>query len=249
MEPYETLEFDHGIKAHIIQDMDPMDPRKEWDHVATMICGHRRYELGDVQANGDMTLLENVLDHANKPMRCLRCKREVDNVWGNYGHFEIDADGNEQLEETCGGEPIELDMSEFVILPLYLFDHSGLSISTSSRMFSAIDSAGWDWGLLGVIYMHFDDIKKAYMLDVVSDSAIEQAKQLMIAEVQEYDQYLTGDVFGYSIEDAKGDTLDACWGFYGVDFCISQAKEAAEFYVKEAEALAAASKLPIIINE
>ena len=37
-----------------------------------------------------------------------------------------------------------------VILPLYLFDHSGLTISTSSGAFRACDPAGWDWGQVGI---------------------------------------------------------------------------------------------------
>jgi hypothetical protein len=48
-----------------------------------------------------------------------------------------------------------------------------------------------------------------------------KAINLMIAEVKTYDQYLTGEVYGYSIEPTdKNKSIecdDSCWGFYGYD--------------------------------
>jgi hypothetical protein len=37
--------------------------------------------------------------------------------------------------------------------------------------------------------------------------------------VQRYDQYLTGDVWGYVIEDSARNELESCWGFYGERYC------------------------------
>lgn len=50
----------------------------------------------------------------------------------------------------------------------------------------------------------------------------------MVAEVETYDQYLTGDVYGYVIESEDGTVDDSCWGFFGLDHCIGEAKEAAK---------------------
>lgn len=36
-------------RLEIIQEMDPENPR-EWDNLGTMVCSHRRYNLGDEQA-------------------------------------------------------------------------------------------------------------------------------------------------------------------------------------------------------
>ena len=35
--------------------------------------------------------------------------------------------------------------------------------------------------------------------------------------------YLSGDVWGYVINDG-GKNEDSCWGFYGDDYCLSEAK-------------------------
>jgi hypothetical protein len=36
-----------GYTIEVCPDPDPMDPRKEFDNLGTMVCFHRRYELGD----------------------------------------------------------------------------------------------------------------------------------------------------------------------------------------------------------
>ena len=46
----------------------------------------------------------------------------------------------------------EHDAIAETIMPLYLFDHSGLSMTTNAGNFRAIDSHGWDWGLVGYIF-------------------------------------------------------------------------------------------------
>lgn len=46
--------------------------------------------------------------------------------------------------------------------------------------------------------------------------------------VEEWNTYLSGDVYGYVIEDAEGEQLESCWGCYGLSYCIEEAKAAAE---------------------
>jgi hypothetical protein len=36
-------------------------------------------------------------------------------------------------------------------------------------------------------------------------------------EVETYDQYLTGDVYGFVVYDEDGQEVDSCWGFFGDD--------------------------------
>ena len=36
-----------GLKLIVTADPDPTDPRRDHDHLCTMVCWHRRYELGD----------------------------------------------------------------------------------------------------------------------------------------------------------------------------------------------------------
>ena len=36
-------------------------------------------------------------------------------------------------------------------------------------------------------------------------------------EVETYDDYLTGNVCGFVVEDDDGEHVDSCWGFYGTE--------------------------------
>lgn len=94
----------------------------------------------------------------------------------------------------------------FVILPLYLYDHSGITMSTGRF------SCPWDSGQVGWIYADADKIKKEY--GELTPENIEKAFHVLESEVETYDYYLTGQCYGYQL--FEGDTeIDSCWGFLG----------------------------------
>jgi len=105
-----------------------------------------------------------------------------------------------------------------IILPLFLFDHSGLSMSTDSSQFRMCDSAGWDWGQVGYIYVTLEKVRQEYKVKNVTRKIREQVLKVLRSEVATYDQYLRGDVFGFVLTElSTGDVIDSCWGFYGSD--------------------------------
>lgn len=59
------------------------------------------------------------------------------------------------------------------------------------------------------------------------------AEKYLKSEVETYDQYLTGDVYGYVIEDKEGEELDSCWGFYGEEYCLEEAKSIADWHAND----------------
>lgn len=111
-----------------------------------------------------------------------------------------------------------------IVLPLYLIDHSGLSMRT--RDFSDCDPGEWDSGQVGIIYADKDTIKKEY--GKVNAETCEQARKVLQAEVETFDQHLRGDVYGYVIEGEDGEHGDSCWGFYGFEYCKEEATGAAK---------------------
>jgi hypothetical protein len=66
---------------------------------------------------------------------------------------------------------------------------------------------------------------KEHNTNRVTKKIKEWAEKYIEATVKGYDQYLTGDVYGYVIKD-KDEQIDSCWGFYGLDYVIESAKEA-----------------------
>jgi hypothetical protein len=97
-------------------------------------------------------------------------------------------------------------MEGMVILPLYLYDHSGITMSCAPF------SCPWDSGQAGWIYADNDMIKKEY--GAVTPETVEKARNLLQAEVKEYDYYLTGQCYGFKLYEGDAE-IDSCWGFLG----------------------------------
>lgn len=95
---------------------------------------------------------------------------------------------------------------KFVILPLYLYDHSGITMNTTGF------SCPWDSGQVGWIYADADCIKKEY--GKVTPETINKARTVMNGEVETYDYYLTGQCYGFQLFEGDVET-DSCWGFLG----------------------------------
>ena len=99
-----------------------------------------------------------------------------------------------------------------VVLPLYLYDHSGITMRT--RAFGD----PWDSGQVGWIVASPDAIRKAFSCNRITKKTRARVEACLTAEVATYDAYLRGEVWGYVI-DAHGeeDAADSCFGFYGDD--------------------------------
>jgi len=121
---------------------------------------------------------------------------------------------------------LEKELGAVVILPLYLYDHSGIKMSVGSSQFQACDPVGWDWGQVGFIYCTREDVLKGWMKKRLSKSLLVKAEALLTAQVKEYDLWLQGDCWGYIVEDDEGNQLDSCWGYIGREWCEQAGAEA-----------------------
>lgn len=110
------------------------------------------------------------------------------------------------------------ELGATVVLPLWLLDHSGLAMRTGAF---AEDPGNWDSGIVGWIF----DTKRTREEAGTPEDRIEEVLQ---SEVKSYDMWLQGEVYGYTIEDPLGTTLDSCGGYLGVADATSDATEAAE---------------------
>lgn len=113
-----------------------------------------------------------------------------------------------------------------IVLPLYLYDHSGITISTSPF------SCPWDSGQVGIIYISLEDIRKEYSVKRVSAKLREKVINMLIAQVETYDDYLTGNCYGYQIEN----TDESCWGFLGDydGYALQEARSMVDYLHTEA---------------
>ena len=121
-----------------------------------------------------------------------------------------------------------------VILPLYLYDHSGITMNTTGF------SCGWDSGQVGFIYISKEKILKEYGGKIVTKKLKERVEGYLKSEVNTYDQYLTGDVYGYKVFKLetcdKGcehrEEIDSCWGYYGEDSCMEEAEGIVKWHIE-----------------
>ena len=100
-------------------------------------------------------------------------------------------------------EQIESDYKVLMIKPLYLYDHSGITISTSSF------SCQWDSGQIGWVII--DEKRLQYITG--------DCYGYKIYEVEVCDK-------GHEHKTE----LDSCWGYYDEDDCTNEAKGIIEHY-------------------
>lgn len=109
-----------------------------------------------------------------------------------------------------------------VQLPLYLYDHSGITMNTSGF------NCPWDSAQVGYIYISDEKIKKEYNVERISKKLRDRIITYLTSEVKTYDQYLTGDIYGYQIE-LNDDHIDSCYGFFGLDYITDEIKNSINY--------------------
>ena len=192
-----------GLTITYHQEEYPPNPRKEFDNLTTMLCNHPRYDLGDKQA---------------------------DNVY--------------EMDDAA------------IFAPLYLHDHSGITIShgpirkvdhnghhailgygtLETILHNAIiQSPGmaWDTSMVGYVYINRADLLKEFERKRLSNKLLLKAADILMDEVKEYNMYLTGDVWGYTVEDEDGFVLDSCGGYYELERAKADAMRAANYIVEK----------------
>lgn len=151
--------------------------------------------------------------------------------WDNLGTVVIHnrsryafADETASIDEL---QELENDKNH-IALPIYLYDHSGITINTAGF------SCPWDSGQVGVIYCTKEAAVKEFGNKVCTTKVREKALKCLRGEIEELDQYLRGEVYGFEVFDPAGELVDSCWGFYGdVDYCLSEGVSYVEHCCRE----------------
>lgn len=231
MQPYETFEHDGvTVEIHWDDDGEHADPRR-WDNLTTMVCWHPDYALGDFQVtnlDGRGAVSERFERDDFRDMRTLA--RYLTLVQGAVG-----------------------------LRPLYLYDHSGISISAGSpnpfdnptvRRDEFGQGLGWDSSMVGFVYTTHERITELCG-DDPKYHAEEWVNEQVSLEVRVYNDYLTGQVYGYIVAPGSDDE-ESCWGYLGdpdaKGGCRDDAKAVAAGIAKERREARAHPWLPTFGN-
>jgi len=191
---YPKLNNMKKFELEIFNDESPESPR-EWDNITTMICFHKRYNVGD-----------------------------------KTDYKSSDFDSWDELKEQ-----IESDNKVLMIKPLYMYDHSGITISTSSF------NDRWDSGQIGWVFI--TEKQYNYICGKDVEYTDEKLECIINSEVHNYDQYLTGEVYGYTIYEIETCSLghehrnvvESCGGYYDEGDCRDEGMNLLSIYEKEKE--------------
>lgn len=249
---YKYFKEEEKIKRiHIERDKNPWNPRTEQDgNVGTMKCWHQSYNLGDSNKNkykNPEDFLQDLLRQKVNEKTILNYVRNSkadgieikynrsDCVWElwttNKAKFQLYSEQTEldwlidSIVETLSSKDIWYLLKKhanIIALPLYLYDHSGITMSTASF------NNCWDSGQIGWIYTDKENIlsqrykfrnSKGNLIKITKRNWKEAAYQILKKEVKIYNMYLQGEVYGIIIEEYDSDfedfdETDSCWGFY-----------------------------------
>ena len=231
----EIIKWTYGDNLYClhIQHDDDADNNPRWwdDHDSVMACFHSRYNLGDkVDAKTPEEFWNNLVYEMCKPEEIINAlinKKTIDVIAeksicddtyylsvltddGEYTHFcqglkeneiPVYAEGELSIKDC----QILLDMY-IAWLPLWLHDHSGLSMDCDTRFRGSWDDSNVGW-IVTKVPSGFDVYKT-------------EAERIMRDEVKTYSDYLSGENYGYTLykeEHGEWKEIDRAFGFIGSD--------------------------------
>ena len=188
------------------QDDSPFNPRED-DNFGKMVCFHRQYSLGDHH---------NYIDKDDF-LRDLYLKTVGDDERGAHRYERALDLMNYKIKAPFGSPAYEREVDErlmkvisqkYLMLPLYLYDHSGITMNTTGF------SCPWDSGQVGWIYASKEDALREFGGKTFTAATRKKAEDRMRGEVEYYDSYLRGEAYGFELYK-DGELEDSCWGFIG----------------------------------
>lgn len=259
-----------GLTINVYYDESPDDPRS-WSNVATFVCEHNRYNLGDehdceavVNKLFDRYVTnKEILEYFIKAYKPQLINVENDDYTDKYYEYSVIIGGKRQIQRVIAGsdydeneiagfiaeefsmiERIELIKAtgEVVMLPISMYEHSGITLWLGSKW--SHSDARWDCSSIGFAYIEKSTAKEEGMLDPgekCNHDWKEWAYAMMKGEMETYDQFVRGEVYGYMIDDENGEEasdnlLCGCWGFYGDEGkkeLLAEAKANIDAYLKK----------------
>lgn len=120
--------------------------------------------------------------------------------WDNFGTMLCFKHRNYTFgdKQTSDVEDVEsiINSKKHISLRLRVYDHSGVSMSTSNA-YPYNDY--WDSAFAGIIYVSLEDIRKEFSIKRVTKGIRAKAIEILEAEVKLYSFYMEGSVYDYDV--------------------------------------------------
>jgi len=119
----------------------------------------------------------------------------------------------EDFEDASGELDKEFQRQNLVV-PLYLYRHSGDVISAGRFAANSPCNCPWDSGCMGFAFVSREKVKQEFGVKRLTKSVLAKANVRLRQEVEVMNMYLAGEVYGIEVIDMVTDRHDSCWGFY-----------------------------------
>lgn len=202
----ETISSTSGFDARIIQDIDASNPFTTFDQATQLVIE----EVGSGRFDYDFKA-DTVASIAGYDAE--------DYVFGSGSDRSIGAYA--LLKRHARMEYPETDPRHVLAMRSFTLQDYG---SNGLQMINDDDNE-YCSGPFCVGYI----TRKRYeeMVTTIGDTPMDEvranAAEVIKAELNEFEDYVEGNVFGIVIEDDEGDIVDSCCGFYGYDYAKEEA--------------------------
>ena len=152
-------------------------------------------------------------NHVENPRESFDCSGKM---FCFHKKYDLGDKHDKKNEDFAGWNDMRAALEkEFdVVIPLYLLDHSGLTMSTTPF------SCNFDSGQVGFIC-------------ATATEKSELTKQTLLSEVKIYSMYLEGDVWDVSILDENQNVVESLCEVYGYDFAETESKDLLKYLESE----------------
>jgi len=230
MEYVEDFEY-KGHRIKIAQDIDPTAPDEGDGYPVYMVHFHSHF-------------------HTCPDDLPFRNERELEEWFEPLDREDYDGYSDEEYAEEVADWQKERD--EWIVFPVSAYIHSGIALSLGN-------GSGWDTSNCGFVFIKRDDWgssmdDEGYSFTRDGKTTVTTWRKLAKQHVNTWNQYLQGEVYGYMIEgpeelqqdrcphckevlseSVEREELESVWGFFGLEYCIEEAKRVADGYVEEVQ--------------
>jgi len=147
-----------------------INPRKDCDNLGT-IAYKCKYDIGDEILSDPVDWYSMQLGYDDGVQAFIALRHTVKHPYSN----EFSGFLKERFDKIA------------ISLPVYLYDHSGITVSTCPF------SCPWDSGQVGIIYVLKEKVREEFSVDRISEQLEKKVIDILESEIKNLDQYLTSD--------------------------------------------------------
>jgi len=142
------------------------------------------------------------ISHSEDPIPPNECEDNINFLVYDHRSFYVKVEGFDPAEIfESTKERQKLFYNGHFVFPVFAYIHSGVSLSLSDNF----PDSRWDVSMKGFVLI--EKTKGQYF----------RKKALKIAEavIEEWNDYLSGNVYSFCVTSPFGDVIDSCSGWYG----------------------------------